>query len=385
MSSQAAFDLASSFDIISFISCSISAAEGVGVLNVPRLQWPQQLHWLLGARLKVRASTLDDLLNDVFRRLISSGQEIYPSKGKAYELTGAVLELTNPRARMSRTEARALIFSWLGELLWYLAGSDDFSFIQYYIKDYKPDYDGATSVMAAYGPRLRPKRRDQLRWAVNLIKEKPDTRRAVIPIFHPKDTRSSLPEVPCTCTLHFLLRGRRLEMITHMRSNDAYVGLPGDIFAFTMIQEIVATALNVGLGRYKHLVGSLHLYDSDRKKAERYLAEGYQKNVVMPVMPLGDPFPSIETLLHFERDTRIGNRPPIPHNLAQYWQDLGTLLEIFRAYKDHATAATIRRMRKRVQSDAFTPYIEMKQQRAEKRRNPTVLSIELPFDTISNA
>jgi thymidylate synthase len=329
--------------------------------------------------LKVRASTLDDLLNEVFRRLIASGRETYPSKGKAFEVTGAVLELTNPRARMSRTEARAVIFSWLGELLWYLSGTDDFSFVNYYIKDYKPDYQGATNVMAAYGPRLRSKDKDQLKWVVELITEKSETRRAVIPIYQPKDTQANLPEVPCTCTLQFLMRGRRLELITHMRSNDAYVGLPGDIFAFTMIQEIVAKALNVEPGHYKHFVGSLHLYDSDRRKAERYLAEGFQKKVVMPFMPLGDPFPQIERLLRFERDTRLGRHPQLPKDLAVYWEDLARLLSIFRADKDKASAATLRSMRRKMHSDAYTPYIEVRQQRAEKRDGAPVVPVELPL------
>ena len=338
--------------------------------------------------MKVRASTLDDLLHEVIRRLIASGQETYPSKGKALEVTGAILELTNPRARMSRTEARAVLFSWLGELLWYLAGNDEFSFIRYYIKDYKPDHKGAANVMAAYGPRLRTKNKDQLRWVVELIRKKPETRRAVIPIYHPKDTQIHLPEVPCTCTLQFLLRGRRLEMITHMRSNDAYVGLPGDIFAFTMIQEIVATALNVEPGRYKHMVGSLHLYDCDKRKAQRYLDEGFQRKVAMPIMPLGDPFPQIERLLRLERATRLGRHPKIPDDLPVYWQDLAILLSIFRAdAKDNASAATLRSMRKRVHSDAYTPYIEIRQQRAEERDTAKVVPTELSldFDNIHDA
>ncbi len=335
--------------------------------------------------MNVRASTLDDLLNGIFRRLIASGQETYPSKGKAFEITGAVLELTNPRARMSRTESRAVIFSWIGELLWYLAGSDELSFVKYYIKDYQPDYKGATAVMAAYGPRLRARNKDQLKWVIDLIKRKPDTRRAVIPIYQPKDTQTSLPEVPCTCTLQFLLRGRRLEMIAHMRSNDAYMGLPGDIFAFTMIQEIVATALNVEPGRYKHLVGSLHLYESDRKKAQRYLAEGFQQKVVMPIMPLGDPFPQIEKLLKFERSTRLGKHPKIPEDLPLYWQDLARLLLIFRADKDKASATSLRNMRKRMYSDAYTPYIEMRQQKAERRDASPAVSPELPFGETPHA
>ena len=335
--------------------------------------------------MKVRESSLDDLLNEVFRRLIASGSETYPSKGKALEVTGAVLELTNPRARMSRTETRAVIFSWLGELLWYLAGNDDLAFVKYYIRDYKPDYKGATNVMAAYGPRLRARKKDMLKWVVDLIKKKPYTRRAVIPIYQPKDTQTDHSEVPCTCTLQFLLRGRRLELITHMRSNDAYRGLPGDIFAFTMIQEIIATALNVQPGRYKHMVGSLHLYDSDRKNAKRYLAEGFQRKIVMPVMPLGDPFPQIERLLRFERATRLGRHPRIPKDLATYWQDLARLLSIFRADKDQAPARKLRGMRKEMHSDAYIPHIEMRQQRAEIREAARIDLAELPFDKAPHA
>ena len=318
--------------------------------------------------MKVRASSLDDLLNEVFRRLITTGQEIYPSKGKAYEITGVVLELTNPRARMSRTEARALIFSWLGELLWYLAGSDELKFIRYYIKEYPTDYKGAKSVRAAYGPRLRDKHKDQLKWVIDLLKAKPDTRRAIIPIFQPKDAETDLAEVPCTCTLQFLLRNRRLELITHMRSNDAYIGLPGDIFAFTMIQELVAAALNVQPGRYKHLVGSLHLYEAQRKKAQQFLSEGFQDKAAMPIMPSDSPFSHLERLLRFERAMRLGKHPHVPRNLPIYWQDLATLLWIFRAAdKDGVNAATLRKMRKLMHSDAYNPYIEMRQRKAEKR------------------
>ncbi len=335
----------------------------------------------LEARLKVRASTLDDLLNEVFRRLVASGQETFPSKGKAYEITGAVLELTNPRARLSRTEARAVFFSWIGEFLWYLAGSDEFAFVKYYIKGYKPDYEGAKTVWAAYGPRMRGKNKDQVKWVIDLIRKKPNTRRAVIPIYQPKDTAANHPEVPCTCTLQFLMRNQRIDLITHMRSNDAFVGLPGDIFAFTMLQEIVARALNVEPGIYKHLVGSLHLYDADRKEAQRFVAEGYQRKIMMPIMPSGDPFPNIERLLQFERSTRLGRHPNIPKDLPTYWRDLATLLAIFRADKDKKTAAVIKKIRKQVQSDAFNTYIDIRERNAQKREAPPSIPYpELPFE-----
>lgn len=37
-----------------------------------------------------------------------------------------------------------------------------------------------------------------------------------------------------------------------MRSNDAYLGFPHDVFFFTMIQELVARSLGIRVGDYHH-------------------------------------------------------------------------------------------------------------------------------------
>src|SRR4051794_26260593 len=76
--------------------------------------------------------TLDDLLRDLIGALVSTGQPIRPTKGEAVELVGVLVELVNPRARLSRTETRGRPFSCLGELCWYLSGSNDLDFIKYY-------------------------------------------------------------------------------------------------------------------------------------------------------------------------------------------------------------------------------------------------------------
>jgi thymidylate synthase len=316
--------------------------------------------------LKIRAATLDDLLHEAFERLIKSGRVTSPTKGKAFESSGVILELTNPRARMSRTETRCLLFSCLGELLWYLSGSDDYSFIKYYIPGYEADEVGAPRVRAAYGPRLKTKKKDQIAWVVKLLKKKPETRRAVIPIFQVQDTLIDLPEVPCTCTLQFLLRYGRLEMITHMRSNDAFKGLPGDIFTFTMIQELVARSLGAELGKYKHMVGSLHLYDDDRRKAQRFLQEGWQRKAAMPIMPAGDQSKHVLELLRIEALIRTGESAQTLSTFPIYWQDLAQLLRIFRATTDQEPSKRITRLRKGMHSDVFSPYIEKRHQIAQR-------------------
>ena len=73
-----------------------------------------------------------------------------------------------------------------------------------------------------------------------------------------------------------MIREGKLSMITYMRSNDLYLGFPHDIFCFTLLQELVARSLSVGVGTYKHMVGSMHLYDQDAEDAQEFLDEGWQ-------------------------------------------------------------------------------------------------------------
>jgi thymidylate synthase len=82
------------------------------------------------------ADTLDDLLAKVFPKILLNGQRIKASKGWNRELSGVVLELRNPLARLSRTETKGTLFSCLGETLWYLARSNELEFIKYYISIY---------------------------------------------------------------------------------------------------------------------------------------------------------------------------------------------------------------------------------------------------------
>lgn len=85
----------------------------------------------------IKADTLDDALGNVLGHLLRSGNRILPSKGPAREFTGVPVELSDSRARFSRTEGRGVLIGFLGEVLWYLSGSDRLDHIEHYIKDYR--------------------------------------------------------------------------------------------------------------------------------------------------------------------------------------------------------------------------------------------------------
>ena len=91
-----------------------------------------------------------------------------------------------------------------------------------------------------------------------------DSRQAIL---HIKEARniveSPTKDLNCTISLQFILRNNKLDLITTMRSNDIWLGLPYDVFNFTCMQIQMAMELGVEIGIYHHNVGSLHMYEKD--------------------------------------------------------------------------------------------------------------------------
>ena len=306
------------------------------------------------------SATLDDTMRSVIDQILNHGRRIKPSKGSAKELTGVLLEITNPRARLSKTESRGKPYSCLGELCWYLAKSSDLEFISYYLPAYRKVADG-DFIFGAYGPRLfKWKGTSQLDNVISMLKKKPDTRQAVIQLFDAKDIAETHKDTPCTCTLQFLIRDEKLQMFTNMRSNDVYWGLPHDVFSFTMLQEIVARTLSIEVGTYKHAVGSLHLYEKNFDAARKFLDEGWQPTKEpMPPMPTGDPWCAVTQLLDQESKIRTAGKFVVDHGpeIDPYWADLIRLLQVFRLSKEER-AKEILGIREQMFSNTYLPFID---------------------------
>ncbi len=182
---------------------------------------------------------LDEILRTLYFELSKSTDTFNASKGKGQDLLGQEVVLKDPRARISATATRGRLISALAEFCWYMAGSADLDFIRFYLPDYPPE--GATGALEeAYGPRLIGtgefgRSFNQIERVIDRLRRKPDTRRAVISILEPSDLEPGKAEAPCTIALQFVRRRERLHLVAMMRSNDAYLGFPHDVFCFTMI------------------------------------------------------------------------------------------------------------------------------------------------------
>jgi thymidylate synthase len=328
----------------------------------------------------IAADTLDDLLRRVTAKVLAKGQRVETAtRGANTELFGVLLQLNKPRARISRTEKRRALFSCLGEFLWYLSKKNELAFISYYTDRYLKESEDGETVRTGYGPRLFSNNgHDQVDNIIATLKKKPESRRAVMQIFESGDGAGNQKEAPCTCTIQLAIRSNKLHMMTFMRSNDIYYGLPTDVFAFTMLQEVVARTLGVGLGKYRHAVGSLHLYDERRDDAKKMLKEGWQEDVPMPHMPKGDPWPSLQKLLFVEAQLREEQEVDIENlSLEPYWKDLARLLQVYRLFRGQKNDE-IAKVKKLMSVDIYNSYIEQKRKATAKSRkapSPKQLSL----------
>lgn len=307
----------------------------------------------------IRGETIDDLMRLAIQQILSAGLTIHPTRGPAREVSGALLELSNPRSRISLTETRGKPFSCLGELCWYLAQTNDLEFISYYIPDYSHHSDG----LGGYGKRLFDRNGlNQFENVAALLECRRDSRRAVIQLFDGSDILESERDVPCTCTLQFMVRDNKLNLICYMRSNDAFLGFPHDVFCFTMLQEMMAAILFLDLGTYRHIVGSLHLYEEHIASAEQFLNEGWQPTTSpMPPMPAGDPRPQISALLKAEHEIRTTGDIVVGglDKVDKYWADLVRMLLVFRYWRDKRFD-DICVVRDSMSSGVYAPYVNRK-------------------------
>lgn len=163
----------------------------------------------------------------------------------------------------------------------------------------------------AYGRRINHGR--QLPHVVRKLQADPDTRQAIITLWDPTlDNDLNRKDYPCTLNLGFSIKNKKLELDVTMRSNDAWRGLPYDLFQFTQLQLTVANVLRLEPGRYRHHTYSLHLYEDDAKDAMNVYMQPLPMSKLISFMPVGFSNNSIEAVM--QRAKWLAESPPIIEN-----------------------------------------------------------------------
>lgn len=266
---------------------------------------------------------LHDLWLNHLNDLRWTGTPIGPRGQQTHEALDWKLALLRSESNLLDVPERKLNVRFaVAEWIWMMFGHSAVGPIARYNKVMERFSDDGVWLTGAYGPHIAAQKYRVLR----KLTDDPATRQAVITI--PRPGVFATKDEPCTTSLQYLLRDGRLHCIVTMRSSDAWLGVPYDVFTFTQIQNCFAGVLGVPRGRFTLNAGSAHLYERDFDAAERCLYEHtLPATLYSPPLP-GLPPPWLETVM---LNQRLGPMPklldsspwlPYAHALAAPTSDL---------------------------------------------------------------
>ena len=173
--------------------------------------------------------------------------------------------ITNPADRKIINKERNWSIEYAhSEWRWYLSGNRNVHELgEIYGKVpeiWKRMADAVGNVNSNYGWQW--KRNDQIDYVIDLLKNEPDTRQAVITILDMKEHDTFTFDTPCTYAIQFTIVHGRLNMCVTMRSNDLWYGFCNDQYQFSKLQELIALKLDIETGVYYHFAHNMHLYNN---------------------------------------------------------------------------------------------------------------------------
>lgn len=260
-------------------------------------------------------------VNQSWIELISSlrnnGTLIAPRGKMTYELLGWNTRI-DMCAPVITLKERKLNYQFMAkEASWILNGDNKLDPLAKYIPAMANYSDDGLTLYGAYGPPII----DQLPYVINALKKDELTRRAGLTIW--RQNPSETKDTPCTIALWFVVRQARLNCFAFMRSSDAWLGLPYDIFNFSMVSYAICGILNltredkpIAPGTLYHNAASVHLYVNDIKRARSMLINNQGITRLSPNLPNGLWNNGTVTLMRWLTTVSL-SRPGDPE---RYWE-----------------------------------------------------------------
>lgn len=204
---------------------------------------------------------------NLLKKIYETGEEVRPRGLLCKEILAntSVVDMNQPVVTSRPKLGHRFLAA---EAWWILSGRNDVESIKTYSPHITSFSNDGLRFDGAYGPRIV----DQLRYVVDTLWEDPESRQAVIEIWRPNPRPSK--DIPCTIALQWVIRGGKLHCFDTMRSSDAWLGWPYDVFNFSMLSAYIALMLRdrsrkdplvrartaPSLGNLHLTAGSQHLY-----------------------------------------------------------------------------------------------------------------------------
>jgi thymidylate synthase len=209
------------------------------------------------------------------------------------------------------TTKKAHLRSILHELLWFIAGDTNIRYLKengVSIWDEWADENG--DLGPVYGAQWRSwpapdgSTIDQLANVIEMIRNKPDSRRLIVSAWNPAQVDSmALP--PCHSLFQFYVAEGRLSCQLYQRSADIFLGVPFNIASYALLTMMVAQVTGLKPGDFVHTFGDAHLYSNHIEQAKLQLSRSPRP---LPTMKLNPDIRRIEDF-RFEDFELVGYDP----------------------------------------------------------------------------
>ncbi len=211
------------------------------------------------------------------------------------------------------TTKKCHLKSIIYELLWFLKGDTNIKYLQQHgvsIWDEWADENGDLGPI--YGHQWRSwtaadgHQIDQLKQAIEQIKQTPDSRRMIVSSWNVGDlNKMKLP--PCHAFFQFYVADGRLSCQLYQRSADIFLGVPFNIASYALLTLMIAQVCHLKPGDFVHTLGDAHLYLNHLEQARTQLAREPRPLSTMRINP------SIDSILDFKfEDFALENYDPYP-------------------------------------------------------------------------
>jgi len=221
------------------------------------------------------------------------------------------------------TTKKIHIKSVIHELLWFLKGDTNISYLQKNgVRIWNEWADKNGDLGPVYGHQWRnwnSEGIDQIRQMIETIKVNPDSRRIIVSAWNPSvmpntsvsfsvnvaNNKAALP--PCHAFFQCYIADGKLSIQLYQRSADVFLGVPFNIASYALLAIMLAQVTGYKPGEFIHTFGDAHIYANHKNQIEEQLSRSPKK---LPKVKLN---PKIKNLLDFTYDDiEITDYDPYP-------------------------------------------------------------------------
>ena len=228
------------------------------------------------------------------------------------------------------TTKKIHVKSVIHELLWFLKGSTNISYLQENgVRIWNEWANEKGDLGPIYGHQWRNWNSDgvdQINEVIETLKINPDSRRMLVSAWNPSvlpnpnlsfaenisNQKAALP--PCHAFFQFYVSNNRLSCQLYQRSADVFLGVPFNIASYALLTMMVAQVCNYKPGDFVHTFGDVHIYSNHKEQVKEQLSRSPKP---LPIMRLNKNVKSIFEFTY--SDFNIINYDP--HPLIDYVRD----------------------------------------------------------------